>query len=324
VLSAECRVRQVKKILIAVVLLVVALLAGGTLMFYLRPIAVISALRRHDLAKAGFQKSTLDSSVGPQTVFTSGAGPTLIFLHGAGDNAGTWKDVAPQFTSRYRVVLVDLAGHGESAPLSGALKMETMLVGVDAVVAKQPGPVTLVGNSLGAWLAMLYATEHPERIARVVAVDGGPIAGERIDLARLPENREEARKTWDAVLDPGSPRIPNFMLDDVVRESHQGAIGRMERLDLEQHLVRDDQLRKFPVPIDLLWGESDRLVPLDYAQRLAKVLPASRLTRIARCGHIPQGECPKAFAAALEKILQQEVPAPALPMKDAALKERLP
>lgn len=306
-----------KKILITVIVLLLVLVLAGALTVYLRPIAVISAMNRRALVKAGFFKATVDTPAGPQMVFMAGHGPTLIFLHGAGDNAGTWKDVAPKFTGKYHVMAVDLAGHGESAPASGPLKFETMLAGLDGVIAKHQGQVTLVGNSLGAWLAMVYAARHPERVARVVAVDGGPLKGERVDLARLPENREDARKIWDAILDPGSPRIPDFILDDVVRESHKGALGRMERADLTASVVADEHLKTFPAPVDLLWGEADRLVPLDYAKRMKAQLPAVRLTTLPRCGHIPQSECPMASSAALTYVLGEPAP-----VKDAAVKEK--
>ena len=313
-----------KKVLIIVAALLFVLLLWGALVVYYRPIAVISAMRRRELVKRGFVKSTVSSSAGAQTIFTAGSGPTLIFLHGAGDEAGTWKEVAPRFASKYHVVLVDLAGHGQSEPAAGPLKIRTMLDGLDAVVARESQPVILAGNSLGAWLAMLYASQHPERVARVVAVDGGPLRGERMDLAKLPANREEARKIWDAILDPGSPRLPNFVLDDVVRQSRHGAIGRMQMDDMQQSIVADDSLRAFPVPVDIIWGEADRLVPMEYADRMTGALPAVRLSTLERCGHIPQAECPLAFGRALAHVLDSPPPAPrpAAPIRTAAEKER--
>ena len=313
-----------KKILLTVIVLLLVLVLAGALAVYFRPIALISAMNRRALVKAGFAKSTIDSPAGPQTVFTAGTGPTLIFLHGAGDNAGTWKEVAPGFTDKYHVVVADLAGHGESAPATGPLKFDTMLSGLDGVIARHAAPVTLVGNSLGAWLAMRYAERHPERVARVVAVDGGPLRGERVDLAKLPADREEARQIWDAILDPGSPRIPDFILDDVVRVAHTGALGRMELADLQHSVVADERLQTFAVPVDLLWGEADRLVPLDYARRMEAQLPAVRLTGIPRCGHIPQGECPATFSAALRKVLAEPAPPPrpAAAVKPAAVQEK--
>src|SRR5689334_8002941 len=116
-----------KKLLIAFVVLLIVLVVAGALTVYLRPIAVISAMRRRNLVKSGFVKSKILTPSGLQTVFTAGGGPPLVFIHGAGDDAGTWKEVAPKFTDKYHVTLVDLAGHGESDPRSCPLKMQTML-----------------------------------------------------------------------------------------------------------------------------------------------------------------------------------------------------
>jgi pimeloyl-ACP methyl ester carboxylesterase len=67
-------------------------------------------------------------------------------------------------------------------------------------------------------------------------------------------------------------------------------------------------LGEFITPVDLVWGESDRLIPMTYAKRLESELPAVRLTTLPRCGHIPQQECPGAFSKNLQKILDSPVP----------------
>ncbi len=311
-----------KKIFITVGILLLLVVFGSGLFFYLRPITVISWMKRRELVKAGFTRRVLETSIGPQVRYEAGTGPTLVLLHGAGDNAGTWAEVAPRLIKSYRVVVVDMPGHGESAPAAGPLKMETILRGLDAVLAAQPAPFTLVGNSLGGWMAMVYAQRNPGRAQRVIAVDGGPVLGQRPDLAKVPATRADAAKIWDAVLDPGSPRIPGFILDDVVRESQHGAIGRMAAAgDMQKFLLSDAEMKSYPVPVDLLWGESDRLVPLEYAKGMQAQLPAVRLTTLPRCGHIPQGECPLAFTAAVLLLAEAPPPAPAATRKNAALQE---
>ncbi|MGH9523289.1 MAG: alpha/beta fold hydrolase [Terriglobales bacterium] len=311
-----------KKLLIIVVVLLVALVLCGALVVYLRPIRVISYFNRAELARAGFRKLKVATPFGTQTAFVAGSGPTLIFLHGAGDNAGTWAKVAPHFTNRYRVVVMDLPGHGESDPVDGPLTMLDMARNIEFATAVHSPPFIIVGNSLGAWLAMIEAENAPDKTARVVVVDGGPIIGERPDLAKVPATREDARKVWDAILDPGSPRIPDFILDDVVRQAQRGPIGRLARAgDMPRFLMSVDRVQHFPVPVDLLWGESDRLVPVTYARTLQAELPAARLTTLPRCGHIPQAECPIAFTAALEKVLLQSPPASAA-VRDTALQAK--
>jgi pimeloyl-ACP methyl ester carboxylesterase len=314
-----------KKVLIAVVVLLLLVILGGALAFYLRPLAVLAYMSRRSLTRSGFTEHTTNTPAGPQVSLQAGTGPTLVFLHGAGDNAGSWAQIAPQFAARYHVVLLDLPGHRASAPASGPLKMKTVVDTTDAVLATLPPPLILVGNSLGGWLAMLYAQRHPERVRRTVLVDGGAIRGNRPDLAFVPANREQTRRMWNAVVDPGSPHVPDFILDDVTRNAQHGPLGRMAAAgDMEEYVMPEAELASYPVPADLLWGESDRLLPLDYARHLASALPAARLTTLARCGHVPQNECPRAFAAALEKILAQAPPPPlpAAPVHAAVEKKK--
>jgi pimeloyl-ACP methyl ester carboxylesterase len=298
---------------LAVVAALLLSVLSGALWVWKRPLELFAWMSRRSLAGAGLTKDVVDSPVGEQTLWQGGSGPTLLLLHGAGDQAGTWSQVVPALVRRYRLIVPDLAGHGESAPGEGPLTIGIELTGVEAVVQNRASGtrVILVGNSLGAWLAMLYAVRHPDRVARVVGVNGGALRGDRPDLTLTPTNRAEARKLFDALTDPGSPRVPDFVLDDVVRQARVGPLGRLASTseDMRNYLL-EGRLNELTVPVDLLWGGADRLLPLEYASKMEAGLPAARLTVIPRCGHVPQQECPASFIAALEKILEQPPPGP--------------
>lgn len=310
--------RPAKLLLAAAALLVLA----GIVVFLIarmRPLAMYAASGRRALRSAGLSKSVIASPVGPQTVFNGGTGPALVLLHGAGDQAASWSLVVPKLLPGRTLVIPDLAGHGDSAPEKGPLPVETLLAGLSAVLDETAPKerVTIVGNSLGAWLACLWAREHPERVDRIVLVNGGPLTHVAEGLTLQPKDRIEARKTIEALRDPGSIRVPDFVLDDVVREAANGPIARlaaasegMERYVLEGHL---DELT---VPVDVVWGASDRMLPLSYAGRMLAELPRARLTQLPRCGHVPQQECPSAFGEALGKLLAgpaPDAPAEAVP-----------
>jgi pimeloyl-ACP methyl ester carboxylesterase len=149
-------------------------------------------------------------------------GPLLVLLHGAGDQAGTWHKVVPELKRHFQLVIPDLAGHGESDPVAGALSLGTLLTALEQVLDAKPwrdAPMVFAGNSLGAWMAMLYAQKYPQRVTRVILIDGGPIKNVS-EIGIMPKDREEARRALDAVLDPSTPRRPNFVLDDLVRISN--------------------------------------------------------------------------------------------------------
>jgi abhydrolase domain-containing protein 6 len=293
-----------------VLLLIVTAVIGlvvFSILFFLRPIATTVWLRRNALRRAGLRKTTVATTVGKQIVWQGGAGPWLVLLHGAGDQAGTWNKVAADLKRRFHLVLPDLAGHGESEPVEGVLSLGTLLTALEHVLDSIPwrdAPIVFAGNSLGAWLAMVYAQKYPKRVTRVILIDGGPIKNVS-EISLMPKDREEARRALDAVLDPSTPQPPNFVLDDLVRVSNTGPISRLLAAgedDLSKYLL-DDKLANFPLPVDLIWGASDRLVPLDYAKRLQSQLPHCTLTAIERCGHAPQLERPQQLTQVLLQIL---------------------
>jgi len=162
---------------------------------------------------------------------------------------------------------------------------------------------------MGAWIAMLYACKHPERVSRLLLIDGGALKNDQAFVTLLPKNREEARLAFDAILDPASPRPPAFVLDDLVRVTNSGTMARLMASIVEAaNYVLDGKLGDFPVPVDIVWGASDRLVPLDYARKLEAQLPAARLTVIERCGHAPQLECPGKLIQALLSLFAEGPP----------------
>jgi pimeloyl-ACP methyl ester carboxylesterase len=304
---------QTKLVAAAVLLVLTALVAAG-LYVWKRPLSLYAWINRRALARGGFVKTEVATSVGRQTVWQAGSGKTLVVLHGAGDHAGGWADVAPRLATTHHVVVLDLAGHGESEPVKGPLSVGTVLTGVEEVVGGLTGgPVILVGNSLGAWIGLHYALRHPERVERLVLVNGGGLKGDRPDLTLTPSTREEAARTLAALRDPASPPISGWVMDDIIREAHVGPLGRLAQTagEMDRYLL-DGRLRKIVTPVDMVRGQSDRLFPPAYAQKMMAQLPASRLTLIPGCGHAPQQECPTRFLAVLREVLALPAPGPAI------------
>jgi pimeloyl-ACP methyl ester carboxylesterase len=294
--------------------LVLIVLATGIWFFWRYPLTIYARMNTRALASAGFTRADVPCPIGTQSAWTAGEGPTLVLLHGAGDSAGTWSSIVKTFTPRYRVVIPDLAGHGMSAPAEGPISVGQVLEGLEAVMAQGPqDPAIIVGNSLGAWVAMLYARAHPDRVARLVLVNGGALVGDRPDLSLVPKSREEAAALMTELRDASADPIPGFVLDNVVREAQSGPISRLVQTAGEMsEYVLDGKLHEVKAPADLLWGESDKLFSIAYARRMMAQLPAARLTTIPACGHVPQQECPIRFGAALSDVLTMPPPLPAM------------
>ena len=279
--------------------------------------AVESPLEKRDrerveaLVAAGMERLVLETGRGQLVYWRGGEGRPLVLLHGSGEAAGTFAAVVPDLIGDHRLLIPDLPGHGDSEPGEGILPMALIFGGLEALLeeAALEDPV-LAGNSMGAWLAMLYAHKYPDRVSRVVAINGGAILGEPSDIKLMPANREEARASMAAIRDPSSPPVPDELLDDIVARANSGPIQRM-MMDLAGMMafLLDGKLGEISTPVEMLWGESDQLMKLSYAEKMAAALPRSRITKIPQCGHIPMSECPDRFVELLRQVLDSEPPA---------------
>jgi hypothetical protein len=176
----------------------------------------LEAGRLSSLVAAGFSRSVLGGEADRLVLYSAGSGTPLIFLHGVGNRGSLWFEVAPAFASAYRVLVPDLPGHGESAPSSGDLPMATVVAGAERLLAEAAAssggrPAIVVGNSMGAWLAAILAQRHPDQVARIVLVNGGPLPGDPGGPSLLPATREEAAKLMAMLRDPSAPPLPDWL-----------------------------------------------------------------------------------------------------------------
>jgi len=304
---------KIVKVIFGFLVLGALLVIVGAWMVWKRPLTIDAWMSRSALKINGLEKAGLDTGSGRMTVWEGGSGPTMVLLHGAGDQAGTWARTVGGLVGDHRVVVPDLPGHAKSDPRSGPIHMEQMLDGLnrvmDAYCAEEP--VVIVGNSMGAWIGFLYARENPSRVTRLVAVNGGPLLEPNPQINIFPTTREEARKTMKGLMGPGSPQIPGYVLDDIVRRSANGPAARFAQTAAEMGpFLLDGRLDEVVVPVDLVWGAADQLLTVDYAQRMVDVLPRARLHPIKGCGHVPQRECPLRFLDALTGALSEPPPEP--------------
>jgi pimeloyl-ACP methyl ester carboxylesterase len=103
-----------------------------------------------------------------------GTGPTLVFVHGWTCDSSSWEGQVPEFADEYRVVTIDLPGHGKSgSPSDGKFSMSLFARAVEAVRAESGAEkIVLVGHSMGAPVIKEYARMYPAHVAGLVAVDG--------------------------------------------------------------------------------------------------------------------------------------------------------
>lgn len=300
-------------IVVAGALVGLLFLVLGFLVF-LRPLSVDFFFHRLALKMAGLRRRKITGPDGPLVYFEGGEGDTtMLLLHGAGDNAGTWARIVRPLLGKYHLLIPDLFGHGQSGPPEGPIGIDQLLAGVEFLLKELAAEqrLILVGNSLGAWLTFLVALHHPERVERIIAINGGPIRQDNPAVNLLPSDREAARLMMKGLMGSGARPVPGWVLDDIVRQAWKGPIARIAATadQMAKHLL-DGRLEEIPAPVDLLWGEDDGLFPPSYAERLLEGLPAARLTILSGCGHVPQRECPDQVIKGMLELLEAGSPGP--------------
>ena len=268
------------------------------------PQAATVADARRALEAAGLRPGMIEGPRGPLRYYEGGKGATVVLVHGSGSHAGDWHGVVPALQRHYRVLVFDLPGHGESGPAEGALPVSDLAASLGALLDARGGkePVTLVGNSLGGWVSLLYAWGHPERVERVIGVSSsGIFAPLQVPLA--PQDREQARRLVAAIRGPYVEAPSDAELDAVVRRVSEGPGARLVAgLKAEDFL--ETKAAEIKVPVELIWGEEDGVLPPAYGQKLASLLPNARLHPLPRCGHMPQVHCPRTLERLLLEMLK--------------------
>lgn len=221
--------------------------------------------------------------------------PLLVLLHGVNDNAGTWFTVAGALAQRFRLILPDLPGHGESEPAHGPLPISMLVDRLEAILPEEP--FLLLGNSLGGWLAMLYTLRHPERVSMLILETSGGI-DRPFATPILATDREDAQVILRAVHGPAF-QAPEWVVDALLERAHDSPMLRIA--ETAEHYM-DARLGKLHVPTHLIWGADDGVLPLSYAEELRRGIAGAQLHVLEGAAHIPHLQQPQRFLECLTAI----------------------
>jgi pimeloyl-ACP methyl ester carboxylesterase len=254
--------------------------------------------------------------------------PVLILLHGFGASLFSWHEVTTPLAEYGTVIAYDrpafglterpLEWEGEN-PYSQDAQVELVIGLMDALGVEK---ATLVGNSAGGTVSMLTALKYPERIESLILVDpavyagGGAPAWIRPVLG-TPQMRhvgplfarqiqaqgvEFIKTAWH---DPG--KISQATFDGYQKplqvENWDKALWELTLSSRESGLA--ERVKEFALPILVITGDDDRIVPTEQSLRLAEELPNAALAVIPQCGHLPHEECPDEFMQAVQDFLRK-------------------
>jgi pyruvate dehydrogenase E2 component (dihydrolipoamide acetyltransferase) len=243
-----------------------------------------------DIDAAGRRLRYLETGGGP--------GTPVMLIHGFGGDLNTWMFTQPALAESRRTIALDLPGHGGSVKDVGSGDPETLADAFDAAVgALGVDRAHLVGHSMGGAVAALVALRRPEWAASLTLVAsaglGPEINGPFIDgFIRANRRREAAEVLSQLVHDPAS--VSRAMIEETLRykrldgvEAALTAISQAWFADGRQHLYLADRLRQLTIPVQLIWGRDDRIVPVGHAEALASQVPVHTLDA---AGHLPHME----------------------------------
>lgn len=279
-------------------------------------------LQKAELKNVHTPRETKIGIIDQLSVATGGSGNPVLFIHGFGSSKYTWRHVCRGIQDIHSYYAIDLPGSGESpAPSNFQYTLEEFAdVIADYIINNNLKNLMLVGASFGGGAVLLALLRHTAellpRIQSLCLVDGiaypqtfpffvgvlrvpilGPLAAELISPRALAE----------AVLDycyfdrnlVFPEQVEEYARIFSRKEVREALIKTARSINTE-HLSRYvSQLKTIRVLTLLIWGREDRVVPLSIGQRLSQTLPASRLTIVDQCGHMPQEERPDRVIATL-------------------------
>jgi pimeloyl-ACP methyl ester carboxylesterase len=247
----------------------------------------------------------------------SSTGRPLLLIHGLDRVARTFDHVAPHFTSRFRVIAMDMRGHGDSDwDPQGRYLVEDHVGDVEGLVQQlELKDITVWGNSTGGRVAQVFAGKHPELVSRVISEDVGPERPRQIadNYSRRVAQEDAGWASEEellAQLRKNNARASDAVLVPYVRHAtKRRADGRLvwkRDPQLVKGFVATDLwrfVRAITVPILYVIGGRSTIVPLETQEELKKTLPKVRIVTMPGLGHYPSDEQPQEFLAIVDEFL---------------------
>jgi pimeloyl-ACP methyl ester carboxylesterase len=244
--------------------------------------------------------------------------PPLILLHGIGRLARSFEPIAPHFRDRYRVLAMDLRGHGESGwHPQAAYLVEDYVKDLEGLV-QQLGlrDIVLWGNSTGGRVAQVFAGTHPDLTKGVIVEDVGPERPKEISAGRSTRMARE-EQGWASVdellteLRRAYPRTPETTLRLIATHNSKpradGRIVLKRDPAIEKGFVPTEIwrfVRTIRAPIVYILGGASSIVPPETQDELRRVLPQVEIVTMPGLGHYPNEEDRAGFSAIVDRFLQ--------------------
>ncbi len=234
-----------------------------------------------------------------------GEGEVLILLHGLMGALSNWTDVVTEFKKDYRVII----------PLLPLYDLPLLTTGVKSLAKfvhkfvkhKKLNNITVLGNSLGGHVGLIYTLNHPEEVKALV-LTGSSGLYENAFGGSFPR-----RESYDFIKEKVEftfydPATATKELVDEVYQIVNDRIKVIKILAMAKSAIRHNMskdIHNIKVPVCLIWGRNDKITPPDVANEFHQLLPNSELNWVDHCGHAPMMERPVEFNIYLKKFLDR-------------------
>ena len=244
-------------------------------------------------------------------------GPTIVLIHGSNASLHTWEPWVKILGKDYRIISLDLPGHGLTGTHPGGVYDYPVFVDVvDRLMARLKVKSAVIGgNSMGGGTAWMFALAHPEKTDAVLLIDaaGAPQWQARkipigFRLARMPVVKELTRFIAPRSMFESSIKTSMSVqskIDDALVDRYwelnrfpgnREATMKRFALPHNNRQASKEGLAAIMVPVMIMWGEEDNLIPVESAKWFADALPGAKLVIYPEVGHIPMEEVPEQSA----------------------------
>ena len=295
------------------------LVTGLAFAWVVFPAMTAAALISLNNASAGLRAEVVSTDLGDVHYLEGGQGETVLLVHGIYARKEHWVEVARVLVEDYHVIAIDLPGFGGNPRLADAQyllgqQQANLLAVMQALKLER---VHIGANSMGAYVATLLAVAHPEKIASLAFI-GSPLgvptpvpsdmdkarAVGRTPLVVRTQEDFDARNHW---LSPDIPYVPKPILrtwaaEEVAKGDHNARVWEVVHAQSDEPSVLD-LAPSLHMPTLIIWCQADRIFHVSGATLLDQTLPASHLTTLEDCGHVPMLDRPDAVAERYRKFL---------------------
>jgi len=312
----------VKAVLIVLAALLVIVLVGP----FLAPIPPLQGtLPPEQLADPDSQFITLNG-VRVHYKQTGQGQPAMLLLHGFAASEFSWREAMQPLAKFGTVIAYDRPAFGLTErpqkwtgenPYGSEFQADTVFAMMDAKNVQQ---AILIGNSAGGTIATLAALRHPERVRALILVDAAiysrkSSSGVMDWLLQTPQAQRlgplfvRSIKDWGMDFARSAWHDPSKITPDIWTgylkplKADNWDRGLWEFNQAPRAVSLSTRLDEIKLPVLVITGDDDRIVPTENSVRLARELPNARLAVIPNCGHVPHEECPAAFMRAVAEFI---------------------